>query len=197
MNSNVSDFSVGLAHEFCITAAKAGLTPGEVGELAKNEEMLRKFRQVLLGYSEVKAIEHVIDLDASPFIPGDWKVEKHQRGGSFKWDPKQVQLYLSPNQQNGKSIEGNKLRTELEGKPVFNANLLDYLLKNPHLIPEEWKRDEQGRTHYIFFWGTIYRNSGGNLCVRCLYWDDDGWDWNYDWLGRGWRVLSPAALRAS
>jgi hypothetical protein len=33
----------------------------------------------------------------------------------------------------------NSLREELIARPVFNANLLDYLLKNPHLIPAEWK----------------------------------------------------------
>lgn len=144
-----------------------------------------------------RLIEHVIDLDADPFTPNNWKVEQHIKGGSLKWDPAQVQFHLSPNQENGKVIEGNKLRKELEGKPVFNANLLDYLLAHPHLIPEEWKQDEQGRIRYIFFWGTIYRNSDGDLYVRCLCWGVGGWQWNYRWLVSVWRERSPAALRAS
>ena len=195
MSDKFTFSSAGEIQEVEFALARAGYSHAEVKELTKGNT-LGLMRNVLLGYSEVKSLEHVIDCDADPFIPGGWKMEKHQKGGSFKWDPKQVQLYLSPN-QHGKSIEGNKLRTELEGKPVFNANLLDYLLKNPHLIPEEWKQDEQGRTRYIFFWGTIYRSSDGDLYVRYLCWDDGRWFWHYYWLGRVWGDVDPAALRAS
>ena len=37
--------------------------------------------------------------------------------------------------------------------PVLNSNVLDYLLANPHYIPEEWKAPTFGM---VFFWGTIY-----------------------------------------
>ena len=68
-------------------------------------------------------------------------------------------LHLDKGQQNGKWIVGNALRKVLAGKPVLNANVLDYLLANSHLIPEEWK----GKA--TFFWG---RSTGpeGNLYVR-------------------------------
>jgi len=39
----------------------------------------------------------------------------------------------------------------------MNANVLDYLLAHPELIPEDWKNK------YVFFWGTIYRYSSGGL----------------------------------
>jgi len=144
----------------------------------------------LAGHTEVKLIENLINLDADPFIPEGLTVEKHQKGGIFKWNPKEVELFLF-NQQKKGTIEGNKLRKELKGKSVFNANLLDYLLEHPHLIPEGWKQDEH------MFWGTIYRGSSGNLCVRGLYWFGGRWDWRFIWLGLGWSVRSPAALRAS
>src|SRR4051812_5109537 len=83
--------------------------------------------------------QHVIDLDANPFVPNNWKVEEHKKGGQFKWNPASIRFHLSPNQQNGKVIEGNKLRKELANEPVLNANILDYLLAHPELIPEEWK----------------------------------------------------------
>jgi hypothetical protein len=146
-------------------ASRAGFLESDFRRLAGNEDMLRQMLQVARGHAEVKLVERVIDLDADPFAPNNWKVEKHQHGGSFKWDPKQVQFYLSEPQRKEKSIEGNKLHKELEGKPVFNANLLDYLLAHPNLIPEEWKQDEKGRTRYIFFWGTIYRGSGDATCM--------------------------------
>jgi hypothetical protein len=134
--------------------------------------------------------EHV-DLDADPFVPDSWSVEEHQKGGQFTWDAAKVSLYLSKKQQNGKGIEGNKLREELKDRPVFNANLLDYLLAHTHLIPEEWK----GKA--VFFWGTIYRDRDGDLRVRCLIWGDGRWLWNALWLCLGWRARHPAAVPAS
>lgn len=134
---------------------------------------------------------HTIDCNADPKIPYDgWKVEEHRRTGDFVWDPSKVTLYLSESQKNGKVIEGNKLRKELKDKPVLNANVLDYLLAHPELIPEEWK----GK--YIFFWGTIYRGSDGHLGVRCLRWGGARWDWGDDWLGDGWRGGRPALVSA-
>jgi len=144
------------------------------------------------GHAEVKVIEHVINCDADPFVPEGWRVEEHQKGGPFKWDPKAVQLYLSEPQRKCKSIEGNNLRTELAGKPVLNANVLDYLLGHSHLIPEEWKKRMN-----ICFWGSIYRHGPFyGLCVRCLHWQGSRWVWVYMWLVSDWGVSSPAALRA-
>ena len=91
-------------------------------------------------------VEPIIDCAADPFVPNGWTVETHQPGGQWKWNPEQVEFYLSPEQNKGKVITGNKLRQELAGKPVLNANVLDYLLKNPQLIPEEWKNDSNGNT---------------------------------------------------
>ena len=138
-------------------------------------------------------VNSVIDLDADPFVPNGWSVPEgfHRKGGQFKWDVSQVVLYLSKGQQFGKWIDGNKLRNELKGKPVYNANVLDYLLANPDLIPEEWK------SKHVFFWGTVYCYSDGFLCVRYLYWYGDRWYWSYYWLDYDWHGNSPAAVHAS
>lgn len=151
------------------------------GELELVEKVLKK---------------HLIDCDAQPFVPESWEVVEHQPGGpfdstqdkQFEWDPGKVELYLCDEQKKG-SIEGNELRKKLKGKPVMNANVLDYLLAHPELIPEEWK----GK--YIFFWGTIYRHSSGRLYVRYLRWRGDEWDWGFDWLGLHWDDNNPALLR--
>jgi len=133
-------------------------------------------------------VQHVIiDCDADPFLPQGWKVESHKKMGQFEWDATKVALYLDEGQQGGKCIEGNKLRKKLEAKNVHNANVLDYLLAHPELIPEEWK----GKA--VFFWGTVYRNSAGGLYVRYLYWDGKRWDWYCLWLDSSWGGNSPAA----
>ncbi len=144
-------------------------------------------QRFLRGDAEVVIKTHTIDCDANPYVPDDWKVEEHIKGGELRWNPDEVELYLCDKQKDG-VIEGNKLRKLLKGKPVLNANVLDHLLDNQQLIPEEWK----GKA--VFFWGTIYRNSDGNLCVRYLYWDDDRWRWNDGWLGGSFGGGDPAAL---
>ena len=141
--------------------------------------------------------DDVIDLDADPFIPYEWTVKKHEKCGFFKWDSKKVHFYLSKQQKNGTSVNGNRLRKKLECKSVFNVNLLDWLLAHQNLIPEEWKEDKQGRIRYIFFLGTIYNNLGGSLSVRYLYWNGVEWRWGSRWLAQDWDIQSPAALRVS
>ena len=123
-----------------------------------------------------------VNLDANPFIPEGWKVESHTKGGKIPFNPNMVDLYLSDEQENG-SIQGNDLRKKVETKNPYNANLLDFYLDHPELIPESWKGKE------IFFWGTIYRNADGRLCVRYLYWDGVRWDWGFNWLDyRDWET---------
>jgi hypothetical protein len=174
-----------------------------------NELMLATLLPVIRGCGAVVIKEHIIDFEAAPFVPDGWKVESHRktypgtvvltRVGDDLFLPAgmKVEFFLSPNQAEGKSIKGDKLRKELEGKPVLTACVLDYLREHPELIPESWKTDEKGRTRYIFFWGTIYRNSDGDLCVRSLYWRDGQWDWSDNWLDNGWDVRNPAAVLAS
>ena len=141
---------------------------------------------------EIQTNNHLIDCDADPFIPSYLKeVVSHQRDGRFVFDPTKIKLYLSPNQKNGKFIKGEQLQTELANESVLNANILDYLLANPIIIPDEWK----GKC--IFFWGTVYRGSRGGLYVRYLYFRGGEWRSDDDWLGRGWRGGDPAAVRAS
>jgi hypothetical protein len=166
-----------------------GWTPAEVKQLSGGA-LLGEFRKVLLGHATIMVQEHVIDCDANPLVPNGWKVEEHQKGGQYKWDATKVSLWLADGQKDGEWLGGNKLRKELKGKPVYNANVLDYLLANPHLIPEEWK----GK--YVFFWGTVYRSSSGSLYVRCLFWRDGRWDWHYFWLDYGWSDNRPAAVPA-
>jgi len=165
-------------------------TNAEIKRLCEGD-ILAQVRDIIRGRLELKAIEHVIDCDADPYLPEGWKVEEHQKSGLLKWDAKLVELWFAKGQQNGKVLKGDKLRQELVGKPVLNACVLDYLLANPHLIPEEWK----GKC--VFFWGTIYRSSGGNLYVRYLYWSGGGWDWRFGWLAYDWHDNNPSALRTS
>lgn len=135
-------------------------------------------------------IKHIIDLDAEPFCPYDYVVVEHQKGGQCEWSASKVTPYLFKEQRTGCDIRGTEIRERLKQKLVYNANLLDYLLKNRDLIPEEWKGKR------IFFWGTIYRTLGGSLCVRGLCWRGSKWHWQGAWLHYGWHDSEPAAIVA-
>lgn len=188
-------YSVGQMNQLGDALEAAGYSPDEVTELRSNIPQLREFKRVLTGLAQIVVVRHIINLDKDPFVPGGWEVEEHIKGGQLEWDLAKVALYLSEGQQNGKVTLGNQLREELKGKPVYNANLLDYLFAHPRLIPEEWK----GK--FVFFWGTIYRSSGrgrgSGLYVRCLDWYGRGWLWHYYWLGYGFSGGYPAAVPAS
>jgi hypothetical protein len=197
-----SDVSCGLAHELAIVLAKAGWEISDLDALAKSEDRCRDVLPFLRGNAQINIVEHIIDCSTTPFCPEGWTILPLEEQiptrytGQLKWDRKaQTEaFYLSQKQTTGdKWIEGNKLCEELVKKLVvaLPANVLDYLLANPILIPEEWK----GKA--IFFWGTIYRSSGGSLCVRYLYWGDGAWDWSSGWLDYDFDSGNLALLPAS
>lgn len=202
--SNEFTMTTGQAHEVAQAFGRNGWNNEQVKKLSEGD-FLKQVLDALLGRAEIKAIEYAVDFSADPFMPDGWSVEEHQKGKVAKLerkgddlylDGKKIEFWLSSEQKRG-VITGNILRAKLKGKPVLNANLLDHLLKNPHLIPEAWKKDENGNTRYIFFWGTIYRGADGNLCVRFLDWFGDGWDWVYLWLAYDFNDRLPAAVSAS
>jgi hypothetical protein len=121
---------------------------------------------------------------------GDSRVEFHPDdilyvAGMMVWD------YVSEKQGFGGKINGKKLlRKELKGRKAHNANLLDYLLANPHFIPRKW----MGRK--IFFWGTIFRHEDGTPHVRYLYWSGESWTHGSQSIDSDWSEDSPAAVFA-
>ena len=166
------------------------LSLGQIEALVNVVGGMEVVKRLISGTAKavVHTVKHIIDMDANPCVPDNWKVESHKKGGQLEWTSEKVKLYLSLEQQGEKCVEGNKLRKELEAQPVCNANLLDYLLAYPELIPESWK------SKAICFWGTVYRNSDGHLCVRFLCFGGRSWYWSYFWLGRGFCSDGPAAV---
>lgn len=82
------------------------------------------------------------------------------------------------------SITGHEYLKRLKesGQPMLDVRVMEELLKpeNQHLIPEDWKK---GLT---YFFGTIYRNSDGDLYAPCLGWYGGRWSWFYGWLDSDW-----------
>lgn len=137
----------------------------------------------------------LIDCSARLFIPKTWAVEKRDQiksrfRGRLDLDSAKIVLHLAEAQQTG-IIVGIELLKLLEGKLVLPANVLDFFLTNPQFIPESWKGKR------VFFWGTIYRDRGGLLYVRCLCWSGGQWGWDRTYLAFGFGAGGLAALLAS
>jgi hypothetical protein len=142
-------------------------------------------------------VQTIIDLTAVPFIPDGWELEEHHGEGVWQFDSHHIQLWLTPLQSAGNSMEhGEHVIKELGDLPVLNANVLDWLLlpENQHLIPNGW------RSKIIYFWGTIYSwNRRRWKVVRCLQYTftDDGsskWLAHPTRLSAVWGTNMPAAI---
>ncbi len=162
-------------------------------------EWFEEFKKFLR--KEKSWLEHIIDFEPASHIippslnPSGWEVREEDQitsrfRGRWTWNPKMLRTFLFAGQQDKTSLKGFRMRTLLQGERVPGAPLLHYLLANPYLIPEEWKRAGQ----YIFFWGTIYRYEGDHYAVPYLYWSGTKWDWAYFWFDRDFDRLCPALL---
>ncbi len=126
----------------------------------------------------------MIDLDTHPSFtnfPADLenvRIVEHKKGGEVNIEKRgdglyvdgyKVSLFQSEHQigkRSSKVFTGNGLLKELDGKPVLNACLLDFLKKNKDFIPDEMKRDEKGIIRNVWFLGTIYEDGQGLPLIR-------------------------------
>ncbi len=68
--------------------------------------------------------------------------------------------------------EGSKITDfEKNAKMGLNASTLEFFLKNPQLIPEDWK----GKI--VIFTGTLFKDGGGSPLYKTLFYQDEKWQW--------------------
>ena len=131
-----------------------------------------------------------VDLDADPFIPEGWELIEHERRGHVKWGECAWHLFVAENQRQDKyTVPGVELRRQLRIWDTANANLLDFLLRNPSRIPTGF-----GRGLNIGFWGTLYHNSDGLLTIRTLRRSANKWTEGYAFVGEWFSSSSPALI---
>ena len=105
------------------------------------------------------------------------------------FDPTKIRLYF-PELVAHKKIPGGTFRINLEGLPILGSDALEHLLENPQLITNGWK----GK--WVSFWGDVYRDEDGILCVRTLRWNGATWTHDVFMLSGQWSASHPAALDA-
>lgn len=120
----------------------------------------------------------LVDCDAQPYIPDGWRIERHTCRGLIEFDPARIELFQHEKQKKGGTITGDDLFDAVKDRIGLNACVLDHSLENTGNLPGSWKKDDQGRTRYIIFPDTVFRDSDDFLYVRFLFWDDGRWDWD-------------------
>ncbi len=178
-----------LAAELDHAFERNGWSAAEVKLLSQGDKLSR-MRDVLRGAGKIVDIDHYID-HVNPYVPEGWRLSVHKHNDKLKWNPENLQLYVHENQIANKGMIGHILFEGLWRKRVLNANVLDYLLSHLEIIPESWKWKD------IFFWGTLYNNEKGDLCVRQLLWRGDRWDWSQKGVHEQWHKTSIAVLDGS
>lgn len=207
--ADASEISVGLAHEFVITGCKAGFTSKDFAELAHSENRMSAFLGVLRGTHEIRPVEHMIDLGGAAKLPFEGATcEWHSGTGIFKVERRPNGIYLGERKLGGLFrakeqkkgvIIGHDLRKECERRDdLLPATVLDFMVAHPEFWPEEWKKDAQGNTLYVFFFNDVFRSPAhGNLFVRYGYWLEGEVVSDYGWLGHGFDSNRPVASLAS
>ena len=142
-----------------------------------------------------------IDCVMPNFVPDGLAIEEHNSEKHFRWDPKLVTLHYTKDQMKECVERGRPSHfVQLRGLRHLNANVLDYLLEHPVLIPNYWF----GWGFRAYFWGTIYRDlDTGRTKVRYLYRNRDSgkWDWDTDdvddWRSAKYPSRCPAVILAN
>lgn len=178
------------AAELKLACRKHGVTNEDLKWLIEGD-VLAQLRLVRQGRALIKPVSHVIDCDAHPTEPKGWQVSEHRKMGKWEWNSTKVQLWLARGQAESKGMNGTHVFEVMRKKKnLLNANVLDFLLANPHLVPESWKKKK------VCFWGTVYRDWNDDLMmVRSLVWDvANGFVERHVSLEYSFDILRPAAV---
>jgi hypothetical protein len=78
----------------------------------------------------------------------------------------------------------------------LDARVFQTLWEDQSKIPESWKELTNGNTTFIYFDGTVLRDSSSGRYVLYLCWDVGQWHWRAHWLENVWRRHDPSAVLA-
>jgi hypothetical protein len=92
--------------------------------------------------------------------------KEQPKNGINEFDINKMQLYISKEQINTGNIAGFAFKKELESKKVPTTAVLNYFLRHPQLIPNDWRGKQ------IYFWGSAYEIAGiPEEQIPYIFWD--------------------------
>lgn len=143
---------------------------GQIIQTFKTLEQAKGFYEIAESGVEAK-IENTPQ--PAPWCPDGFTVEKDN--GNYTEEPSKISF-----KQASAAEENNK--------EALNSNTLKYFLDHQDKTPTDWK----GR--YVYFFGTVLRDSRGGRYVLCLCWGDGAWRWGYRWLVNAFYAQSQSAV---
>jgi hypothetical protein len=162
---------------------------------------LKNGGKVIVDSPRVISIDRSIPFDPTTFIGNGWSIEEQDERAIALTEINLTEVMFDSTLEKGeKSIKGEDKLKRLKEKTNrirLDAGIFKTLWENQILIPEKWKEQTNGNTTFIFFDGTVLRDSDGGRCVLCLYWSGGGWGWDCSWLEDDWGADSPSAVLAS
>jgi hypothetical protein len=162
---------------------------------------LKNGGKVIVDSPRVISIDRSIPFDPKTFIGNGWSIEEQDERAIALTEIDLTSVMFDSTLEKGeKSIKGEDKLNRLKEKTNrirLDAGIFKTLWENQILIPEKWKEETNGDTTFIFFDGTVLRDSDGYRYVLCLYWDDGKWHWYYYWLEYDWFANDPSAVLAS
>ena len=172
--------------------------PKEAGE--QFTAFLKMGGKVIVDGPRVITIDRTEPFDPAKFIGDGWTIEEQDERSLALAEINLTDVLFNTTLQKGeKTIVGTEKQKRLKEENCIrlDAGIFHTLWNNQHLIPEKWKEQTNGNTTFIFFDGTILRDSGGDLYVLYLFWLGGEWYWNYDWLDDDFDANLPSAVLAS
>lgn len=139
-----------------------------------------------------------VSLDGAliPFTPvappvEGWSVREHLNTQARAWSASSVRLLIGDDRDD-KYVDPVwiRLRLKVMWRKMLNANALQFLIENRHLIPRGWSEYDA-----IGFFGTVYQNDRGeSLCpVLSRVPERDRWFSGYFSLAEQWPRSRPIA----
>jgi len=161
---------------------------------------LKNGGKVIVDSPRVISIDRSIPFDPKTFIGNGWSIEEQDERAITLTEIDLTSVMFDSTLEKGeKSIKGEDKLNRLKEKTNrirLDAGIFKTLWENQILIPEKWKEQTNGNTTFIFFDGTVLRDSDGIRCVLYLCWNDGEWYWDDGWLGSDWNARSPSAVLA-
>ncbi|MDE2071311.1 MAG: hypothetical protein KGI70_01085 [Patescibacteria group bacterium] len=203
---NVSEFGVGLAHEFMITAAKAGFTPDDIANLAHSEEKMRKTKrfvdngcQFVIKGPGALVVDRTTPFDPAKFIGSGWEIVEEDKKALALTTVDFSNVRFESGLKEGESvIDGEEKLKRLKRLGIrLDAKFGQTLFEEKGQATLRWLYDTFGITWFELS-GTVLRDSRGSRYFLYLRRDDDGsWHWRCNWLDYGRSRVNVSPLLAS
>jgi len=160
-----------LAQKLLDAAYKAGFDTKTLDKIADNPERLKQFLDLHREDARIEYIERMLDCTIAPLIfphsKNDTgleglKVVRHNNPGIVPWKSLKLRFYRPDSNASYEQFEfdmENLMPRYLVGMKVADVNIREYLLRYPHLIPEDGRH--MLHSCCAICWGTIYENADG------------------------------------